>query len=58
MTADDVPPPAPTRRHLLKALAGLGVGSAVFQRALAADGREGRRRHARDDPSRPSGSPA
>jgi Asp-tRNA(Asn)/Glu-tRNA(Gln) amidotransferase A subunit family amidase len=27
---------APTRRHLLKALAGLGAGSAVFQRALAA----------------------
>jgi Asp-tRNA(Asn)/Glu-tRNA(Gln) amidotransferase A subunit family amidase len=25
----------PTRRHLLKVLAGLGVGSAVFQRALA-----------------------
>jgi Asp-tRNA(Asn)/Glu-tRNA(Gln) amidotransferase A subunit family amidase len=29
--------PAPTRRHLLKTLAALGVGSAVFQRALAAD---------------------
>ena len=28
---------APTRRHLLKTLAGLGVGSTVFQRALAAD---------------------
>src|SRR5438445_13711772 len=26
----------PTRRQLLQALAGLGVGSAVFQRALAA----------------------
>ncbi len=26
----------PTRRHLLKLLAGLGVGSSVFQRALAA----------------------
>jgi Asp-tRNA(Asn)/Glu-tRNA(Gln) amidotransferase A subunit family amidase len=42
MTADDqfadsTPAPEPTRRHLLKALAGLGVGSAVFQRALAAD---------------------
>ena len=40
MTAADRPAdltPAPTRRHLLKALAGLGVGSAVFQRALAAD---------------------
>jgi Asp-tRNA(Asn)/Glu-tRNA(Gln) amidotransferase A subunit family amidase len=31
------PEAAPTRRHLLKVLAGLGVGSAVFQRALAAD---------------------
>jgi Asp-tRNA(Asn)/Glu-tRNA(Gln) amidotransferase A subunit family amidase len=30
------PEAAPTRRHLLKALAGLGVGSAVFQRALVA----------------------
>jgi Asp-tRNA(Asn)/Glu-tRNA(Gln) amidotransferase A subunit family amidase len=28
----------PTRRHLLKALAALGVGPAVFQRALAAEG--------------------
>jgi Asp-tRNA(Asn)/Glu-tRNA(Gln) amidotransferase A subunit family amidase len=28
---------APTRRHLLKTLAALGVGSAVFRRALAAD---------------------
>ena len=28
---------APTRRHLLKVLAGLGVGSAIFHRALAAD---------------------
>jgi Asp-tRNA(Asn)/Glu-tRNA(Gln) amidotransferase A subunit family amidase len=42
MTADDrpadpTPAPAPTRRHLLKVLAGLGVGSAVFRRALAAD---------------------
>jgi Asp-tRNA(Asn)/Glu-tRNA(Gln) amidotransferase A subunit family amidase len=40
MSADDRPDdptPAPTRRHLLKTLAGLGVGSAVFQRALAAD---------------------
>jgi Asp-tRNA(Asn)/Glu-tRNA(Gln) amidotransferase A subunit family amidase len=27
----------PTRRRLLQALAGLGIGSAVFQRALAAD---------------------
>ncbi len=40
MTAADQPAdttPAPTRRHLLKALAGLGVGSAVFRRALAAE---------------------
>jgi Asp-tRNA(Asn)/Glu-tRNA(Gln) amidotransferase A subunit family amidase len=42
MTADDrpddlIPAPTPTRRHLLKVLAGLGVGSAVFRRALAAD---------------------
>jgi Asp-tRNA(Asn)/Glu-tRNA(Gln) amidotransferase A subunit family amidase len=37
MTADPTPAPAPTRRHLLKVLAGLGVGSAVFRRALAAD---------------------
>jgi Asp-tRNA(Asn)/Glu-tRNA(Gln) amidotransferase A subunit family amidase len=29
---------SPTRRHLLQALAGLGVGSAVFQRVLAAQG--------------------
>jgi Asp-tRNA(Asn)/Glu-tRNA(Gln) amidotransferase A subunit family amidase len=29
-------PCIPTRRHLLQVLAGLGVGSAVFQRALAA----------------------
>jgi Asp-tRNA(Asn)/Glu-tRNA(Gln) amidotransferase A subunit family amidase len=29
--------PAPTRRQLLKLLAGLGIGSAVFQRALAAE---------------------
>jgi Asp-tRNA(Asn)/Glu-tRNA(Gln) amidotransferase A subunit family amidase len=36
MSADDLTP-APTRRHLLKTLAGLGIGSAVFQRALAAD---------------------
>ena len=36
MTADDSPP-APTRRRLLKTLAALGIGSAVFQRALAAD---------------------
>jgi Asp-tRNA(Asn)/Glu-tRNA(Gln) amidotransferase A subunit family amidase len=28
---------SPTRRHLLQALAGLGVGSVVFQRALAAE---------------------
>ena len=35
---DDTPaaPSRPTRRHLLKALAGLGVGCPVFQRALAA----------------------
>src|SRR5436189_4495979 len=31
--AEDLPP---TRRRLLQALAGLGVGSAVFRRALAA----------------------
>jgi Asp-tRNA(Asn)/Glu-tRNA(Gln) amidotransferase A subunit family amidase len=38
MTSDDLTPElAPTRRHLLAVLAGLGVGSAVFQRALAAD---------------------
>ncbi len=40
MTADDRPddsPRAPTRRRLLSVMAGLGVGSAVFQRALAAD---------------------
>jgi Asp-tRNA(Asn)/Glu-tRNA(Gln) amidotransferase A subunit family amidase len=39
MTADDRPAdptPAPTRRRLLQVLAGLGVGSAVFRRALAA----------------------
>jgi Asp-tRNA(Asn)/Glu-tRNA(Gln) amidotransferase A subunit family amidase len=35
MTRDD-PAPAPTRRHLLKVLAALGVGGAVFQRALVA----------------------
>jgi hypothetical protein len=35
-TPDPTAPYTPTRRHLLKALAGLGVGSAVFQRALAA----------------------
>src|SRR5947209_6243264 len=28
--------PSPTRRHVLRAVAGMGVGSAVFQRALAA----------------------
>jgi Asp-tRNA(Asn)/Glu-tRNA(Gln) amidotransferase A subunit family amidase len=42
MTSDDRPddPPAlpsPTRRHLLQALAALGVGGAVFRRALAAE---------------------
>ncbi|HEX5272468.1 MAG TPA: amidase [Gemmataceae bacterium] len=40
MNADDRTdhlPPAPTRRRLLQVLAGLGVGSAVFRRALAAD---------------------
>ncbi len=37
MSSDDATSrAAPTRRHLLTALAGLGVGSAVFQRALAA----------------------
>jgi Asp-tRNA(Asn)/Glu-tRNA(Gln) amidotransferase A subunit family amidase len=30
------PPDPPSRRHVLKALAALGVGSAVFQRAVAA----------------------
>jgi Asp-tRNA(Asn)/Glu-tRNA(Gln) amidotransferase A subunit family amidase len=35
MTRDDHAP-APTRRRLLKVLAGLGVGGAVFQRALVA----------------------
>jgi Asp-tRNA(Asn)/Glu-tRNA(Gln) amidotransferase A subunit family amidase len=33
---DDLSESLPTRRRLLKMLAGLGVGSAVFQRALAA----------------------
>src|SRR5438045_2783893 len=33
---DTAPPITPTRRQLLQLLAGLGVGSAVFQRALAA----------------------
>jgi Asp-tRNA(Asn)/Glu-tRNA(Gln) amidotransferase A subunit family amidase len=33
--------PRPTRRHLLKVLAGLGVGSAVFRRALAAQADRG-----------------
>src|SRR5262249_13753108 len=37
---DGAAPGGPTRRHLLKALAALGVGSAVFQRALAVDPRE------------------
>jgi Asp-tRNA(Asn)/Glu-tRNA(Gln) amidotransferase A subunit family amidase len=40
MTHDDRPADSaftPTRRHLLKVLAALGVGSAVFRRALAAD---------------------
>jgi Asp-tRNA(Asn)/Glu-tRNA(Gln) amidotransferase A subunit family amidase len=37
MTRDDLSADAaPTRRHLFKALAALGVGPAVFQRALAA----------------------
>jgi len=35
--ADTIPEAAPTRRHILTVLAGLGVGSAVFQRALAAE---------------------
>jgi Asp-tRNA(Asn)/Glu-tRNA(Gln) amidotransferase A subunit family amidase len=38
MTPDEferLPLPRPTRRHLLETLAALGVGSAVFQRALA-----------------------
>jgi len=35
--ADTTPETAPTRRHLLKVLAGLGIGTTVFQRALAAE---------------------
>jgi hypothetical protein len=33
-------PPRLTRRHLFKVLAGLGIGSTVFQRALAAQGEQ------------------
>ncbi len=33
---DTTPGIAPTRRHLLRVLAGLGIGTTVFQRALAA----------------------
>ena len=35
--ADVCPEIAPTRRHLLQVLAALGIGSTVFQRALAAE---------------------
>ncbi len=48
--------PAPTRRHLLKTLAALGVGSAVFQRALAADAEKAVSVTPRWS-SRPNGSP-
>src|SRR5262249_33345131 len=39
-TPDNAVPHYPTRRHLLKTVAGLGVGSAVFQRALAAQAQQ------------------